>query len=165
MNCPMKSGGNAEYLLAYTSGKLNAGMRAELALHIEGCPVCREFAIGQATVWQALEEWEPAEVSVDFDRRLFQRIGQEQVSWWTRLTRQLNPLFRHAVPIGAAAGVILMAGLLMNRPATVPVTANPESAQVAETLQPDQVEHALADMEMLRDFNHLVKPDSIEPKM
>lgn len=165
MNCPMKTGENAEYLLDYASGKLTAGMRAELALHIEGCPVCREFTGGQDAVWQVLGEWEPAAVSMDFDRRLFQRIEQQQVSWWTRLNWQLNPLFRHAVPIGATAGVILMAGLLMNRPATVPVTANPESAQVVETLQPDQVEHALDDMEMLRDFNHLVKPDSIEPKM
>jgi hypothetical protein len=77
--------------------------------------------------------------------------------------RPLNPLFSHAVPIAAAAGVVIMAGLLLNRPAAIPPAVAPESAQV-ETLQPDQVEHALDDMEMLREFNHLV-PDTADPKM
>jgi hypothetical protein len=33
-----------------------------------------------------------------------------------------------------------------------------------EALQPDQLESALDDMEMLREFNHLV-PDNAGPKM
>jgi anti-sigma factor RsiW len=165
MNCPLESGANAEYLLDYAAGKLNAGMREQMALHMESCPACREFAAAQQVAWEALETWEPAPISLEFDRRLFQRIEQQPLSWWTRLSARLNPIFRHAVPIGAAAGVILVAGLLMDRPATGPAAPEPNSAQVVETLQPDQVEHALADMEMLRDFNHLVKPDSGEPKM
>jgi len=162
MNCPMETGGNAELLLDYAAGKLKAGARAQVALHIEVCPACSAFAGAQQTVWQALEDWEPAEVSLDFDRRLHARIEQA-VPWWTRLLRPLNPLFRHGVPIGAAAGVVIMAGLLMNRPASVPAAPAPQSAQV-EALQPDQVESALDEMEMLREFNHLV-PDNAGPKM
>jgi len=162
MNCPMESGGNAGYLLDYASGKLKAEARAQMEQHIAACPACREFAAGQQAVWQALEAWEPAAVSMDFDRRLYSRIEQ-QVSWWTRLTRPLNPLFRHAVPIGAAAGVIIMAGLLTIRPAATPVRPATQSAQV-ENLQPEQVEHALDDIEMLREFNHLV-PGNAAPKM
>ena len=50
----------------------------------------------------------------------------------------------------------------MNRPAAMPTVPAPRSAQV-EALQPEQVEHALDDMEMLREFNHLV-PDNADPE-
>ena len=163
MNCPMETGGNAEVLLDYASGKLNAETRAQMEHHIKACPACREFAGGQQAVWQALEAWEPAPVSLDFDRRLYQRFEQ-QVSWWTRLTQPLSPLFRHAVLAAAAASVVIMAGLLMTRPAAIPEPPVQESAQV-ESLQPDQVQNALDDMEMLREFNHLVRPDNVDPRM
>ena len=162
MNCPMEPGGNAGHLLDYASGKLKAEARARMEQHVDACPGCREFARGQRAVWEALDAFEPAPVSLDFDRRLYARI-ERRVSWWTRLTEPLSPLLRHALPVGAAAGVIVVAGLLLTRPAAVPAPPVGESAQV-ESLQPEQVENALADMEMLREFNHLV-PDSPDPKM
>ena len=158
----MELGGNGELLLDYAAGKLKAGAREQMEQHLAACSACREFAGAQQVVWQALEDWEPAEVSLDFDRRLYARIEQD-VTWWTRLLRPLHPLFRHSVPIAAAAGVIVMAGLLMNRPPAIPASPVPHSAQV-EALQPEQVESALDDMEMLRQFNHLV-PDNASPKM
>lgn len=158
----MESAGNAGLLLDYAAGKLKTGARAQLEQHIAACPTCREFAGAQQTVWQALEDWEPAEVSLDFDRRLYARIERDAF-WWTRFMRPLNPLFRHSVPIAAAAGVVIMAGLLLYRPVAMPPAPAPQSAQV-EALQPEQVEQALGDMEMLREFNHLV-PDTADPKM
>ena len=160
MNCPLEAG-NEGVLLDYAAGKLKAGGRAQMDRHMESCSACKQFAGAQATVWQALDNWEPAEVSMDFDRRLYARIEQD-VSWWTRLMRPLNPLFRHSVPIAATAGVIIMAGLLLNRPSAVPAVP-PQSAQV-ESLQADQLQRALDDMEMLRQFNQLV-PDNAAPKM
>jgi anti-sigma-K factor RskA len=160
----METGENAEYLLDYGSGKLNAEMRAQIELHMESCHACREFAGGQQAVLQTLDAWEPAAISMDFDRRLYRRIEQD-VSWWTRLTRPLHPLFRHAVPIGAAAGVVVMAGLLLLRPANEPAPPMQKSAEVLEALQPEQVEAALEDMETLREFSHVVQPDNAEPKM
>jgi anti-sigma factor RsiW len=156
----MEAQENAGLLLDYAAGKLKADVRTQMDRHIAVCPACREFAGGQQKVWRALEDWEPAEVSMDFDRRLYARIEQN-VPWWTRLLQPLNPLFRHSVPIAAAAGLVIMAGLLMNRPAVAPIT--PASAQV-ESLQPEQLQNALDDMEMLREFNHLV-PDNADPKM
>jgi len=160
MNCPLEAG-NEGVLLDYAAGKLKAGGRAQMDRHMESCSACKQFAGAQATVWQALDNWEPAEVSMDFDRRLYARIEQD-VSWWTRLMRPLNPLFRHLVPIAATAGVIIMAGLLLNRPSAVPAVP-PQSAQV-ESLQADQLQRALDDMEMLRQFNQLV-PDNSAPRM
>jgi anti-sigma factor RsiW len=162
MKCPMKAEGNMELLLDYAAGKLKAGEREQMAHHIEDCPACSAFADAQQTVWDALDVWAPAEVSLDFDRRLYARIEQH-TPWWKRWMQPLNPLFRHSVPMAAAAGVVIMAGLLMNRPASIPQTPAPKTAQI-ESLQPEQVENALADMEMVRQFNQLV-PDSAEPKM
>ena len=162
MNCPMESGENSGILLDYVAGKLKADVRIQMEEHIEACPSCREFAGGQQNVWQALEDWDPAEVSLDFDRRLYARIERD-VPWWERFMRPLSPLFRHAVPIAAAAGVIVMAGLLMNRPADIAPVPAQKTARV-EVLQQEQLESALADMEMLRQFNQLV-PDKDDPKM
>ena len=89
MNCPMESGENAEYLLDYAAGKLKTGARDQMERHIEACPACSEFAGAQQAVRQALEDWEPAEVSLDFDRRLYARIEQDGSSWtrwWTGST-------------------------------------------------------------------------------
>jgi anti-sigma factor RsiW len=158
--------GNAELLLDYAAGKLKADVRAEMERHIAACPACSEYAGAQQTVWQALECWEPAEISLDFDRRLYARIEQDaswRTRWWTRFLQPLSPFLRHSLPIAAAAGVVIMAGLLMNRPAAAPASPAPQSAQV-EALQPEQLETALDDMEMLREFNHLV-PDNAGPKM
>jgi anti-sigma factor RsiW len=160
----MENGENLEHLLDFASGKLNAEMRSQMQEHMQSCPSCREFANAQQAVWQALDAWEPAAISMDFDRRLYQRIDQD-VSWWTRLTRSMNPLFRHAVPIGATAGVLVMAGLLLLRPTTQPAPPTQKSAEVVESLQPEQVEAALDDMETLREFSHVVRPDNAEPKM
>ena len=162
MKCPMKAEGNMELLLDYAAGRLKSGEREQMAQHIESCSACSAFAGAQQTVWSALDDWQPADVSLDFDRRLYARIEQD-VPWWTRWMQHLNPLFRHSVPVAATAGVLIMAGLLMNRPANPPQAPASKAAQV-ESLQPEQVENALADMEVLRQFNQLV-PDSAEPKM
>jgi anti-sigma factor RsiW len=162
MNCPLELGENAGILLDYAAGKLTAGVRAEIEQHLAACPACHAFAGGQQTVWQALEDWDPAEISLDFDRSLYARIEQD-VPWWQRWLRPLNPILRQSVPVAAAAGVLIMAGLMMNRPAGIPVAPAQKTAQV-EALQADELQSALADMEMLRQFNQLV-PDNAAPKM
>jgi anti-sigma factor RsiW len=159
----MEPGGSKDLLLDHAAGKLNAGAQTEVSRHIGICAECREFTSAQQAVWQALEDWEPADVSLDFDRRLYARI-EHNVPWWMRLLRPLNPLFRHAVPIAAAAGVVIMAGLMLNRPEAAPVAPSPQSAQL-ESLQPEQLQSALDDMEMLHEFNHLVPDSAAEPKM
>ena len=161
MNCPMEARQGSELLLEYTAGRLEAGEASALEVHMESCARCREFAQNQEMVWQALEGWEAEPVSMDFDRRLFARIAQAPASWWTRLTGQV---MHHAVPVAAAAGGMILAGVMLERPAVTPATPPAQSAQV-ETLGPEQVQSALDDMEMLRDFNHLVRPDNAEPRM
>ena len=163
MRCPFETAEGPALLLTYTSGKLDRAAETMLEAHVESCAACREFVQGQTALWSALDVWEAPEVSVDFDRRLYQKI-EEQVSWFDLLLRPFRPAFHHALPIAAAAGVVLMATVLLDRPAAAPAPET-RSAQV-ESLQADQVEHALAEIEMIDQFNHLMRSDSdSSPKM
>jgi anti-sigma factor RsiW len=164
MKCPIETRENADLLLAYCTRKLDAESTAILERHMEICPACREFSSGQRAVWEALDAWEAAPVTLDFDRRLYRRIDRE-VSWWNLLTRPLRPaLVRHGLPIAAAACLLVMAGVLLERPAGAPPAAQPQSAQV-EAFEADQVEPALDAMHLLGEFSYRVRGDATDPKM
>ena len=164
MKCPIETRENAELLLAYCTRKLDAESTAIFERHMEICPACREFASGQRAVWEALDAWEAAPVTLDFDRRLYRRIDRE-VSWWQLLMRPFRPaLLRQGLPIAVAACLVVMAGVLLQHPASAPPTKQPQSAQV-DTLQPDQVEYALDAMHMLGEFSYRVRGDAADSKM
>src|ERR1051325_5022425 len=95
MKCPMESHENAELLLAYCARRLDPETQIVLERHMAVCPACREFQKGQEIVWNALDAWEAMPVSVDFDRRLYRRIEEEEAraSWWSRLMRPFRPMF------------------------------------------------------------------------
>ena len=163
MNCPMETRERAELLLRYSSRRLDAETSLRLERHMAVCPACREFAGSQQAVWQALDTWKAPPVSSDFDRRLYQRIESE-TSWWDLLLRPFRPvLVRQGMPIAAAACVLLMAALLQ-RPARVEPIPQAESAQL-ESVQPEQVEHALEAMQMLSDFSHQMRAAANESEM
>jgi anti-sigma factor RsiW len=162
MICPIQTQESAEILLAYCTGDLDQKRAAAIEQHIQICPVCEEFASKQRMVWQALDAWEAQPVSLDFDRRLYQRIDEE-VSWGDRMMRPFRQMMaRRALPVAATACLAAMAVLLLDHPVKMTRIAEPESAQV-ETVQPDQVEHAFDDMEMLRQFSVLMRAEPANP--
>jgi len=155
MKCPIESQQQAERLLEYCARKLDHVSAAPIEEHIRRCPACAEFVKGQRAVWQALDSWEAAPVLPDFDRRLYQRIQQE-VSWWDLIMRPFRPLMvRQGLPAAAAACLLIAAGYLLQRPAEIPLTTQPHVEASA-----DSVEHAVDDMEILRELNHLVRADA-----
>ena len=154
MICPMESGDHSE-LLALTAHQLGEPQVVRLEEHVGACSRCREFVDRQQTVWQALDAWEPPAITGDFDQRLFRRIEQ-RVSW-----RERYWPFRHWVPIAAAACLIVVAGWVSSRPAGVAPMPQPQAAQL-QSLQPDQVEHVLDDMQMLSDFTKAARSDAGE---
>jgi anti-sigma factor RsiW len=156
MNCPLQTRENAEQLLDYCSRRLDPRTALILERHISVCSECRKFAEDQRAVWDALDTWEAAPVSAGFDSRLYQRIANDQ-PWWQRIVR---PLTQHWNVAASAAGVcvLLMAGVLLNRPVTVPEVA--KDASQVEQVQAEQVEHALDAMDMLAEFNRDIKDGS-----
>src|SRR5690349_3128736 len=107
MNCPLENTDTAGILLDYCSRKLDAERTLILERHIELCPACREFAENQRAVWSALDSWEAAPVSADFDRRLYARIA-EPAGWRDRLASMLRPVMVYrGVPAMAALCLIV----------------------------------------------------------
>jgi hypothetical protein len=167
MNCPMETPGTAELLLDYCARKLNPESTAILERHFEICPSCRSFAEGQRAVWKALDsyaEWDAPPVSADFDRRLYERIEEidKDVPWWDVLVRPLRVLTAHRGIAAAAACVLIAAGVLFEqqpRRQVEPVEpAKPTMAVV--DVQPEQVEQALNEMDMLSEFSHKARTDA-----
>ncbi len=164
MKCPTETPQSVELLLAMAANRLEGPQAAVVAEHAAACPTCRAFTAAQEAVWQSLDAWEAPPISADFDRRLYQRIEQ-QVSWLDRLLRPLRPLvFNRAVPIAAAAGLLIVVGLWIQRPDTAPVGAVPESAQI-EAIPPEQAQHALEEMDLMRQFSQMVHTDPADPRM
>ena len=123
MNCPMESQESSALLLAFSSNRLDPDKAVPVQRHVETCSACQQFLAGQAAVWEALDMWKPEPVSADFDRRLYQRIDQH-VSWWDLLLRPFRPAaLSRGLPIAAAAGVLIMAGLLESSRRRTPFTA------------------------------------------
>ena len=76
MNCPLKRVETTDLLLEYSARRLDASRAAALGRHVEACAECSAFLAGQRAVWDALDEWEAPPVSMDFNRRLWQRIDR-----------------------------------------------------------------------------------------
>lgn len=167
MKCPMESHDNAELLLAYCARRLDPETQSVLERHMAACPACREFQRGQETVWNALDAWEAMPASADFDRRLYRRIAEEEAraSWWSRLMRPFQPVFAPAlmsrgVPVAAAACLLVLAGVILERPGSVAVPEDVTADARVEAVQPDQVERTLDEMEMLRQLRITPAGDS-----
>ena len=153
----------AESLVAYSAGKLDRAGRAAFDEHLAGCPECREAARGQRAVWEALDGWEAPPVSLEFDRRLWKRIENE-ASWLERFLRPFDREFvRRGLPIAAVASLALVAAIIVRQPARVTPPRAP-SARI-EPLRPDQADSALRDMELLQEFNVLLRPDPADSSM
>lgn len=164
MNCPLETHETAELLLDYCGHRLSPERAATLESHMRMCAACRGFAERQRAVWDALDVWDAAPVSADFDRRLYRRIEGE-TTWLERLSGRLRPLLAYrGVPVAAAGCLVIAAGLLMERPAT-PVPAASVAQRVNVEVQPEQVEKALDAMDLISEFNDKVRPEKPQAKL
>jgi anti-sigma factor RsiW len=163
MSCLMNYGDHTEKLLAYCSGRLGADETSRIALHLKSCRECALICAAQASVWNALDTWQPAPVSRDFDRRLFARIEAEKTTqWWDRAiakaSESLRPFFAQpALPLSAAA-LVIAAGFVLDHPAGFPRSGGPISARdsavsIVNRVEAEKMEATLDDLEMLRQFD------------
>jgi len=159
MNCPIGDR-NPETLVAYAAGTLDPETGRALEQHLAGCAACRSMVADQTAVWKALDAWEAPAISPDFDRRLYRRIDEGvRFSWWERLTRPFRPMpLRQALPLTVSAGLLLMAGLLLQQPRpTAPVSRQ------GEIVRANQVERTLDDLDLLRQFGAADSTESAHP--
>jgi anti-sigma factor RsiW len=143
MTCPLRTE-ETDLLLDYSAGRLDAARAAVFAHHMETCPDCASFRMEQKTVWDALDAWEPAPVSMDFNRRLWQRIDAAGVApWYRSLVESLRfANWKPVVPLTAAI-LVIAAGFLLDHPGavnnTVPGVSLNEATQVEQTLDDIQL--------------------------
>jgi hypothetical protein len=143
MTCPLLTE-DTDVLLDYAAGRLpdremDAARTAALAEHMGACPGCAQFLTEQTAVWKALDEWQPAPVSMDFNRRLWQRIdAAAAVPWY----RNFGEIWKPAIPLTAAI-LVMAAGFLLDHPGArqtrVPGVTVQEANQVEQTLDDIQL--------------------------
>ena len=154
MNCPIQSEENTEILLDYCAGKLSPEVALRFESHMVECADCKSFCGAQKTTWDALDVWQPAAVSADFDRKLYARIEEhEQSGWWTRLWKRTlwQPSFSGAaVPVATACAVAVV-GVMLYLPINR-LAGDHSSAPVLKIEKADieQLETTLDDIEMFK---------------
>jgi len=147
MRCPVEAG-SPEILLDYSARRLAPEAVSVLERHITICPACGRFSEAQRAVWSALDEWEAAEPTPTFDRRLYARIEADAARpWWNRIFQHgfgWKPALAGVMATVAIAAVFIVPNYSW-------VERTPQVRQ--ESLEPDQVERALDDLEMLRQLS------------
>lgn len=161
MRCPLQDRVNAHVLLMYGSRPLDPETKEILERHMVECAACRQFVREQHALWMALDEWTPKPVSQDFDTRLYARIAAEQrVPWWKRWAIPSGSFsWRPALSL-AAACLTVVAVFLLQAPGAPEV----RNRGRMETVDVEQVERVLEDMDMLRQLTLTSYPEAEAPK-
>jgi anti-sigma factor RsiW len=149
----MKSPEEAALLLDYCAGRLNDATARDLDRHMAECAACAEFVAGQQALWNVMNNWPAPQVSADFDLRLERRIrNTDSASWIERMLQAFRPAFARPVFALGALCLVMAAGLLLQNPRTA-VAPAADSHSRMEKIEPEQVERALDDMQMLRELS------------
>lgn len=149
MNCPLLKEETRSLLLDYSAGRLDAADAAALSRHMQSCEACAAFGMEQAAVWDALDAWQPGPVSMDFNRRLWQRIDAAAAApWYRRLLDCLafarwTPAFSLLIAL-----VVIAGGFLLDHKRAEPA-AHPLIQGVSMT-DVDRLEQTLDDIQLLR---------------
>ena len=163
MTCPLQTK-ETDLLLDYSAGRLDAAKTAALARHMDNCPVCASFRTEQTAVWNALDLWEPAPPSMDFNRRLWRRINAAAEAPWYQSLRDSLRLanWKPVVPLTAAI-LLIAAGFLLDHPGSnsgnnPPVTG--VTVVGVSLKEADQVEQTLDDIQLLQQLDAVSPPNA-----
>jgi len=165
MNCPLKRVETADLLVEYSARRLDASKAVALERHVEVCAECSAFLTGQMAVWDALDAWEPPPVSMDFNRRLWQRIDKAaELPWYRGLlgalgTANWKPVFTMAVAVLVIAG-----GFLLDHRGERAVTPDAGTPGVS-IIEADQLEQTLDDIQLLRQLDSVTAPSGTSKTM
>lgn len=141
MNCPLLSDDTLDLLLDFSAGRLDPLRAAELSRHMDVCPACAVYRDEQAVLWTAMDEWRPEPVDVGFNRAVWRKIDEaERTPWY----RSLGVL-KQALALAAAVLVVSVGFLFDHNPVPTPAVT------IGEV---EQVEEALDDVQLLRQFEN-----------
>ena len=161
MNCPLQKPETSDILLDYAAGRLDAVRAVGLERHMAMCSRCAAFRMEQAAVWDALDAWHPAPVSMDFNRRLWHRIDTANVPWYRALAGSLRySSWKPAIPL-AAAIMVVATGFLLDHPGAKVSPVPGVSVSVTEA---DQVEQTLEDIQLLHQLDVATAPNGTTSK-
>ena len=157
MSCPLRRVETTDLLLEYSARRLDAARAATLARHVDVCAECSSFLAAQTAVWDALDEWDPPPVSMDFNRRLWQRIDRAaELPWYRSLIAALRAANWKPVFPMAAAVLVIAGGFLLDHRGERAVTPN-AATQGVSIIEADQLDQTLDDIQLLRQL------DSVAP--
>ena len=128
--------------------------RQEFLAYLESDPQLRALYERQQAVWESLDEWESVEPSLDFDRRLFEKIepGAPRRPWYLAIF----PSFRPSFAVGLAALLIAAGTVLRHHPGSDSGGVEGTGlVAVEDTEYVDDLHAALDDIEMLVEFDAL----------
>lgn len=149
MACILQDRERATWLLDYCERKLPPALAAELERHLAVCPDCARAVEAQRHVWAALDRWEVPPVSPDFNARLYGRIEQERRPWWRAIVLDARLFtWKPAMPLAAACLAVLAVALFR-----APSLPEPGTKAQADTIDVEQVERTLHDLEMLEQLS------------
>jgi anti-sigma factor RsiW len=158
--CPLiaePNGIQMDLLLEYSAGRLDPAQSAALERHMAVCGGCAAFRAEQGALWSVLDEWEPEPVSLDFNRRLWQRLdGSAAAPWFRRFAHAWRyGAWKPAIPLAAAVLVVTTAFMMDHRESATIRSAGGSSAG-ASVVEVEQVERALDDIQLLKQFDTTV---------
>ena len=153
MSCPIYDE-SPDLLMDFAAGKLDFESKQRMDVHLAKCEICSDALAAQAMVWKALDEWDAAPVSMDFDAKLYARIETQHATVWGNLKSLLLPAatwFRWQPAIGmAGVGALFVAVFLLQTPAPSDHGGGARVDGVRmESHEIEQAERALDDVEMV----------------
>jgi hypothetical protein len=165
MNCPLEREETADLLLEYSARRLDRARAANVERHAQNCGRCATFLEQQTEVWDALDAWEPAPVSMDFNRRLWQRIdAMSKASWFSSLADALRMAnWKPVFPL-AAAVLVIAGGFLLDHPGDK-IAAPGVAVQGVSTIEADQLDQTLDDIQLLRQLDPVTAPGGVAKQM
>ena len=163
MNCPLHNNEGAELILDYCSRKLDVDTTLTFEKHFAQCADCARVVDAQRTVWDALDSYEalPA-ISEDFDARLWSRIeASDARGWWHKLldgpAMGWNSIFswKPAMVTASACAAVFAVMMVVNPTGGTMRTGGDvptvvEKAMFERTVDLDQVEGSIEDLDMLK---------------
>ncbi len=149
IGCPVQAQESAGLLLEYLDRRLDPSIAAGMERHVSACADCQKVVEAQRAVWAALDDWQPARISSDFNERLFARLEAEKAKpgWFASIRNFVESHFSMRAAIPAAVACTLLIGVFAFR-ASHP--AGSGETQTEATIDVEQAATTLADIEALQ---------------